>query len=144
MITEEKLDALRLDEVQLENFAAEEDVLDALTGASEQGRQGWGVRREQAALLGLARSTRVLAKIASQAETAQNSLKGEQMAHGRTKKRLAAAEAGRQELAEVANAATLDKLETTARIADLETQVGDLNVKLLQVKASENTVTLDK
>ena len=88
MITLEKLDRLGLEHVQIENFADEEQILDALEGAAEQGRQGWGVRREQAVMLGLSRSTRVLAVLAEQADTAQRSLKGEQMAHGRTKKRL--------------------------------------------------------
>jgi len=117
MITLEKLDRIGLDQVQIENFAAEEIILDALEGAAEQGRQGWGVRREQAVMLGLARSTRVLAKIAEQADTAQRNLKGEQMAHGRLKKRyadvqqrLAVAEAGRQELAKVLNDATVAKV----------------------------------
>jgi len=117
MITLDKLDKLNLDQVQIENFADEDAILDALAGASEQGRQGWGVRREQAVILGLARSTRVLAKIADQADTAQRNLKGEQMAHGRLKKRyadvqqrLALAEAGRQELAKVLNDATVAKV----------------------------------
>jgi len=139
MITLDKLDKLRLDEVQIENFAAEEMILDSLEGASEQGRQGWGVRREQAVLLGMATHMRVLARLAEQSETAHNNLKGEQMAHGRLKKRYAevltdrdrtrkaleSVEAGRKELAEVLNAATIEKLELTARLDQLENKLLD-------------------
>jgi len=120
MITLEKLDRIGLDQVQIENFADEEAILDALEGAAEQGRQGWGVRREQAVILGLARSTRVLAKIADQADTAQRNLKGEQMAHGRCKKRLVNAETALLEvkaaLVEQKGANTPDTLDQTVTL----------------------------
>jgi len=112
MITLEKLDRLGLDQVQIGNFAADEDVLDSLEGACEQGRQGWGVRREQGVMLALARTMRVHAHIASQADTAQRNLKGEQLAHGRTKKR-----------------------EETLKQSN-----GDLNVALLQEKAANRVL----
>jgi len=134
MITLEKLDRIGLDQVQIENFADEEGILDALEGAAEQGRQGWGVRREQAVILGLARSTRVLAKIADQADTAQRNLKGEQMAHGRLKKRYADVQTRVESLDAALN-------EALKRLAAAETQ-------LLEQKAladdTDNTVTLDR
>ncbi|KKM70678.1 hypothetical protein LCGC14_1438310 [marine sediment metagenome] len=79
------LDGFKL--VNDEYLATNDQVTRALENAFEQGSQGWGVRPEVAIFLSLVSQLRVQITLADVARYAQNQLKGEQMAHGRTKKR---------------------------------------------------------
>ncbi len=112
-------DEIVIDAVHEENFAADVIILDSINGAIEQGRQGWGVRKEQAVMLGLARQLKITLALAETADEAQRALKGEQMSHGRTK-------AGRQELAGVLAQATEAQAETNARLDGLGDRIREL------------------
>ena len=109
MLTIENID---LSQVQPENFAELAMMQDAIDGAIEQGRQGWGVRREQAVMLGLTRQLVIALRLADTADEAQRALKGAQMSLGRITKQ-------RDELADTLNQATLAKVETNARLDGL-------------------------
>lgn len=107
MLRIEDLEGLKI--VDAANFASEIEVRDALENAYVQGSQGWGVRRDVAVILQLARNLRVQIELASTAETLreeavragcayaelQNKLKGMQLELGRVKKQRDAATAPR-------------------------------------------------
>ena len=84
------LDGFKL--VNIDYLATNDEVTAALKDAFEQGSQGWGVRPEVAVFLSLANQLRVQITLADVADEAQRQLKGEQMGHGRTKKRLETAD----------------------------------------------------
>ena len=115
------LDGFKL--VNINYLATNDEVAAALEDAFTQGSQGWGVRPEVAVFLSLANQLRVQITLADVSQHAQNQLKGEQMAHGRTKKRL----------------------EASVQNTDaLKTQVRVLREKLLLAAVREQTVVLDK
>ncbi len=128
--------------VNITYLATNDEVTAALKDAFEQGSQGWGVRPEVAVFLSLANQLRVQITLADVADEAQRQLKGEQMGHGRTKKRLEAVE-------------NLYAAQT-AKVADLKAQVGDLKrtlaaaadagIKLIEqtCELGPQTVVLDK
>lgn len=86
MITLDELQNLKL--VLDENVADEQRAKEYIEYCVQQGSQGWGVRRDVSVVLKLARDLKIALALAATADEAQRKLKGEQMAHGRTKKML--------------------------------------------------------
>ncbi len=80
------LDGVKL--VEDDNFAPDVEVVAMIEGAITQGSQAWGVNRETAVILTLAKRLRDALALAGTVETAVNQLKGEQMARGRLQKQL--------------------------------------------------------
>lgn len=86
MIDKSLLDALKL--VQDENFAPDHIIEADLDYAVSQGSQGWGVKRDTAVILGLAKALRDALDTAEKVVTDHGKLKGLQMENGRLKKQL--------------------------------------------------------
>lgn len=86
MIDKSLLDALKL--VQEENFAPDHIIEADLDYSVSQGSQGWGVKRDTAVILGLAKALRDALDTAEKAVTDHGKLKGLQMENGRLKKQL--------------------------------------------------------
>lgn len=102
------LDAIKL--VDLDNLASEALTLEAVELAVEQGCSSWGVNLRDSQMLRLTYELRNALKEAEAAEDVHNKLKGEQLAHGRTKKKLKEA---------------LDKLEQLGELQELIDNVPD-------------------
>lgn len=85
MIKLEALDGLKLvtDESA---FCTDEQTLDRLELAIQQGAGGWGVRVDDGVILRLARDLKITLALAESADEAQRALKGLQMENGRLKK----------------------------------------------------------
>jgi hypothetical protein len=87
MIKLEQLENLKLivDETV---YLSEQETLDRLELAVQQGTGGWGVRRDDGALLKLARDLKLALGMAEQQDETYRKLKGVQMENGRLKKQL--------------------------------------------------------
>ena len=154
------LDGFKL--VNINYLATNDEVTAALKDAFEQGSQGWGVRPEVAVFLSLANQLRVQITLADVADEAQRQLKGEQMGHGRTKKRLdtmsnvhtaalkSAESLGVQLLTLTKRLEAVESLydAQTAKIAQLTTERDSLKTRLKFALAAptdiSQTVVLDK
>ena len=71
---------------EVNNFASDGDVRNALEGAFVQGSQGWGVSGATAVLLSLARELKAALMLANVADENHRLLKGAQLALGRATK----------------------------------------------------------
>jgi hypothetical protein len=80
------LDAIKL--VDHDNLATEHQTLEAVEMAVEQGCSSWGVTLRDSCTLRLVYELRTALMEAEASEQLHNKLKGEQLAHGRTKKKL--------------------------------------------------------
>jgi len=109
MITLEHLAGLKY--VQPDNFGEEVTTLGALDNAIEQGSQGWGVSPSVAVHLHLARDLKAALLVAKDAQKLRNELKGKQLELGRCK----------------------------AQLKAVKTKLGDMNVALLQAKATQTS-----
>ncbi len=74
-------------------YRTEEQAVDRLELAVQQGIGGWGVRPDDGVILKLARDLRLALEMSKQQEETFNKLKGTQMENGRLKKRLENVEA---------------------------------------------------
>ena len=81
------LDAIKL--IDLDNLASEELTLEAVELAVEQGCSSWGVNLRDAVTLRLVHELREALIKSEEYDELHNRLKGEQLAHGRSKKKLA-------------------------------------------------------
>ncbi len=85
MIKADDLDGIKL-VTEENNFASDDDTLNVLEAAFMQGSQGWGVTKDTAILLRMARVLYVALKMAETADENARLLKGAQMELGRVKK----------------------------------------------------------
>ncbi len=132
MIKSEDLDGIKL-VTEENNFASADDTLNVLEAAFMQGSQGWGVTKETAILLRLARALYVALQLAETADENARLLKGAQMELGRVKKQRDALQT---------NVDMLESESRTAviRVAELEQYNVDLaadNVALREEPASD-------
>ncbi len=124
MIKADDLDGIKL-VTEENNFASDDDTLNVLEAAFMQGSQGWGVTKETAILLRLARVLYVALKLAETADENARLLKGAQMELGRVKKQ-------RDTLQKA-----VDSLTKQVMLADTEIE----NLALLQAEVSQSTST---
>ena len=131
------LDGFKL--VNIDYLATNDEVVEALRNAFEQGSQGWGVTPEVAIFLSMANQLRVQITLADVADEAQRQLKGEQMGHGRTKKRLEAVE-------NLYDAQTAKITQLTTEQDDLKTECDGFMDERDELRYSQDrqTVVLDK
>jgi hypothetical protein len=78
-------DLSRVDE---KNFAGPQELDEAIKRAIDQGQQGWPSSRYDRLILALTRALNEQNDAASKLDEAQRALKGEQLAHGRTRAKL--------------------------------------------------------
>lgn len=139
-------------------FATEEQVQLALEQAFTQGSQGWGVKREAAVLLVMARELRDSLELSTTAEENARLLKGAQMSGGRLKKQVEGLQAKLETQAALMLAQTvaLDKLtgeyealdaqcvKIKAAYDDAEAEVDATKEQLARVRADLIQEGLDK
>ena len=126
MITPDKLASLKLvtDDAL---FLSEQDTLDRVDLAVQQAAGGWGVKRDDAAILKLARDLKISGAIAAEAEERHRNIKGLQLENGRLKK-------ARDNAQAAAEAATQRVEELEEKLKEAERKHKDLNSLLLATK----------
>ena len=110
-------------------IATVEEAQQSLEVVFQQASQTWGIRREQGVILRLARDLKIALALAMTAEEAGRMLKGAQMELGRVKKQ-------RDTIQAYADNKDSTIKGLVAQLKERETEIGDLNIKLLQIKAA--------
>ena len=152
MIKAEDLDGIKL-VTEENNFASDDDTLNVLEAAFMQGSQGWGVTKETAILLRLARVLYAALKLAETADENARLLKGAQMELGRVKKQRNTLKTALDSLAEelvvikqVVDAENLQKLDAQKIASAYMETIVSLKARVAEVEkynvdlAAENVI----